>query len=179
MEQPPRDVAREAVRASRNSPCRSKRGAVVFDDSGILSIGWNFRPGTPCDGSAACKALCRHTAVHAEQLALLSLDAMRRRRPLEMLHVKTTVMQADPNDPLTAMGAIQAVPSGPPSCVQCSKLMLALSVRGMWLLHEDGWRRYPMDEFHAYSLANDPSLPILGDGTFPAADPSTGICANG
>jgi hypothetical protein len=57
----------------------------------------------------------------------------------DMLHVKTVDGEL--------------VPSGGPSCVQCSKLALAAGIAGVWLFHEDGWRRYGAVEFHELSLA--------------------------
>jgi hypothetical protein len=44
------------------------------------------------------------------------------------------------------------VPSGGPSCAQCSKLALAAGIVGVWLYHENGWRRYGAGEFHRLSL---------------------------
>ena len=44
------------------------------------------------------------------------------------------------------------VPSGPPSCPQCSKLILESGIAGMWLLHDDGWKRYDAREFHELTL---------------------------
>jgi hypothetical protein len=46
----------------------------------------------------------------------------------------------------------ELVPSGGPSCVQCSKLALVCGIAGFWLYHEEGWRRYPMQEFHQLSI---------------------------
>jgi hypothetical protein len=74
--------------------------------------------------------------VHAEQAALLRVG--RRARDSEMLHVKTV--------------DAALVPSGPPSCVECSKLILAAGIAGMWLFHADGWRRYDASDFHGVSL---------------------------
>lgn len=137
-EQPPQHVVDFAVEVSQWSPCRSKRGVVVFRGDDIITHGHNYKPrGFECDGSAECKATCRVEAVHAEQHALLyrGSDA----RGADMLHVKTT------------NGAL--VPSGGPTCVQCSKLMVAAGMAGMWLFHADGWRRYDIAEFHRLSLA--------------------------
>lgn len=130
-----------AIGESLHSECLSKRGAVVFSRLGeILGSGYNFKPpsGDRCTADAACKATCRKSAVHAEQVALLEtgLDA----RANDMLHVKTV-------DGLL-------VPSGPPSCVECSKLIVTAGIEGMWLYHEDGWRRYDVLEFHRLSLEN-------------------------
>lgn len=46
----------------------------------------------------------------------------------------------------------QMVVSGPPSCDQCSKLILRAGIAGVWLLHEEGWKRYTAQEFHEATL---------------------------
>jgi deoxycytidylate deaminase len=127
-----------AIEASGWSPCRSKRGVVIFRDGNVVSHGHNFKPeGFACDGSEVCKATCRAEAVHAEQDALMAADWGA--RGAELLHVKSVD------------GALVA--SGGPSCVQCSKLILACGVAGIWLYHADGWQRYDATEFHRLSLA--------------------------
>jgi len=41
------------------------------------------------------------------------------------------------------------LPMKAPSCVYCSKLILAAGLQGVWVLHEHGWHRYSAIEFHA------------------------------
>lgn len=48
----------------------------------------------------------------------------------------------------------EIVPSGPPSCVECSKLALAAGIGFFWLYHDEGWKRYAMLDFHEQSIAN-------------------------
>jgi deoxycytidylate deaminase len=151
--EPPKHIVRLAIETSRESPCQSKRGVVIFDATDDhrlpLSRAYNFKPAWfPCDGSNACKATCHEQAVHAEQDALLQLGP--KARGAEMLHVKTVNGRM--------------VPSGGPSCVQCSKLAVVAGITAVWLYHDDGWRRYDMREFHRLSLqaARPPaSLPAL------------------
>lgn len=139
MQQPPQQVIYAAVDDASFSPCRSKRGAAIFRGDEVAVIGRNFKPAPfECDGSEACKATCRRDAVHAEQAAIVCCGDC---RDADMLHVKVV------NGRL--------VPSGPPSCVQCSKLMLVVGIRFMWLFHETGWQRYGAEEFHRLSLQND------------------------
>jgi hypothetical protein len=135
--EPPLHVVELAVEVSGWSPCRSKRGVVVFDPEtgNVICHGHNSKP--ECDGSEACKAACRIDAVHAEQCALLSSGG-RSARGADMLHVKTVDGQL--------------VASGGPSCVQCSKLARYAGIAGFWLYHESGWRRYEMADFHRLSL---------------------------
>lgn len=136
---PPQHIVDLAVEVSCQSPCRSKRGVVVFHDDHVVSNGYNFKPrGFDCDGSDACKAACRREAIHAEQMALLSFSAAFGRSSRDLLHVKTVDGRL--------------VASGGPSCVECSKLILACGIAGVWLFHENGWRRYDAAEFHRLSL---------------------------
>jgi deoxycytidylate deaminase len=140
MQEPPKHIVDLAVEVAGWSPCRSKRGVVIFSGENVVTHGYNYKPrGFDCDQSDTCKATCRHEAVHAEQQALLA--AGRAAECAEMLHVKSV------NGKLAA--------SGGPSCVQCSKLARACGIAGVWLYHEDGWRRYEMVEFHRLSLAAD------------------------
>lgn len=82
--------------------------------------------------------------MHVEQAALL--DALEQEDLTEenrvdgasMLHVK--VIDG------------KAVPSGEPSCWQCSRLILASGIKTMWLLHEDGLKAYTAKEFHMKTL---------------------------
>lgn len=135
--EPPAHLVEFAVEQAMHSPCRSKRGSVIFLGDDIVSHGYNYRPLVACDGSPDCKATCRQTAVHAEQVALLAAGSSRA-WCADMLHVKAIDGKL--------------VPSGGPSCVQCSKLGLVAGIAGIWLYHEDGWRRYSGEEWHRLSL---------------------------
>lgn len=144
MNTPPQFVIDAAVAEANRSPCaKSKRGVVFFgDDWGtlrVISKGHNAQPEPfKCDGSAACKKACAKLCEHAEQMALRKID--RFGASGDLLHVKT-------------VGG-DLVPSGGPSCWQCSRAILAdKRIDGVWLFHEDGWRRYTPTEFHALTLA--------------------------
>jgi deoxycytidylate deaminase len=142
---PPESAIKAALEAAQMSPCRSQRGAAVFllDDywPQVAGSGCNYLPGDEvCDRSDACRARCKRTAVHAEQDAILWLPAHVRGKPLEVVHVKR-----DPSGNVAV--------SGGPSCLECSKLMYAAGIAAVWLHHVDGWRRYPIDEFHQLTLA--------------------------
>lgn len=146
-----RDALEAAVAAAQHSTCaKSQRGVVVFSRShGVLSHGWNAPPAPfRCDGSQTCRANCNKLAVHAEMAALHALrhDGTRGRGHLEMLHVKIK-------------GGVP-VASGPPSCLTCSREVLASGIRWFWLLHEGGLRRYSTEDFHAVTLRNS-GLPVI------------------
>jgi deoxycytidylate deaminase len=136
----PIEAAAAAAVASLKSPCLSKRGVVVWNprDGHRINVGWNDQPfGFRCDGSAACKANCGRTAIHAEEAAILATtrDDL---RGASMIHIKTV--------------EDLAFPSGPPSCVRCSGMILESGIGSMWLLHDDGLREYSAQEFHAETL---------------------------
>jgi len=137
---PPEEMVALAVAAGTASPCaKSKRGVVLRWPGGTMMIG-NNRPaiGT-CDGSEACRRDCGKICVHAEQIAIL--EAPRPPWGAEMLHVKVVDGTA--------------IEGGPPSCVECSKLILAAGITGMWLLETGrGWVRRTAEEFHRQTLAN-------------------------
>lgn len=140
------EAAYFAERASVESPCQSKRGVVIWDSKGVVSIGHNHQPSPfPCDGSDRCKENCGKTAIHAEQHAIL-LAERNRLVGSQMLHVKTVD------------GEI--VPSGQPSCLECSKLILEAGIAYMWLFHENGWMWYTASEFHR-ATANESHLIYL------------------
>ena len=150
---PPAHIVDLAIEVSTWSPCRSKRGVVIFNGENVVSHGYNYKPrGFDCDGSAACKATCRDEAVHAEQQALLVVG--RKASGADMLHVKTVDGRL--------------VPSGGPSCVQCSKLAAVVGIAAVWLYHADGWRRYEMSEFHKLSLTV--GVPSVGEAESGASD---------
>lgn len=147
----PLEILDAAMYRAARSPCRSQRGAVVFRyvPFSVISLGHNQKPaGFGCDRSDACKATCRVEAIHAEQQALLNAGPAA--YGADLLHVKIV--------------AGQLVPSGGPSCVQCSKLALAAGIVGVWLFHDAGWRRYDANEFHRLSLAAAEASAVSPDG---------------
>lgn len=137
-----------AIFAAIRSPCaKSKRGAAIGSIEGVGPIvaATNARVGEPCTADAACRSLCSRAAVHAEQVALMG--ALHRGMPLaecELVHIK--VVDGQP------------VPGGPPSCLECSKIMAKAGLGFVWLWEqrEEGaiWVRRTAMEFHAETLAN-------------------------
>jgi deoxycytidylate deaminase len=80
-------------------------------------------------------------AVHAEERAILAAlaDGIQLGPGWELLHVRVVNGKA--------------VPSGPPSCVKCSRLILESGISTMWLLHTEGLVAYAAERFHELSLA--------------------------
>lgn len=134
-----------AVKMANTSPCqKSKRGVAVVTQQGRVFVGHNHPPrGFVCDAACLASGKCARSAVHAE------MDALANARyavfNAEVVHVKVVD------------GA--AVASGGPSCVECSKAILDAGCSAVWLLHEDGLKRYPADEFHRLSLQAN-ALPV-------------------
>lgn len=113
-------------------------------------MGCNHPPGRiACDGSESCRASCGKLAVHAEQDALLRCVASGLQvHGLEMLHTKVALVD----------GLWVSVPGGPPSCSDCSKLILEAGIDGMWLMEKREGEarpvRYTASEFHEQTLRN-------------------------
>lgn len=145
---PPQGAIDIAVQMSTYSPCQSKRGATIFAWRGgavhILGRGYNHKTKFECDSSDACKATCRIDAVHAEQMALINAAKTGFIVGMEALHVK-------------AVDGV-LVPSGGPSCVECSKLLRASGIAAVWLYHANGWQQYEIDDFHTQSLIGSVSV---------------------
>lgn len=138
----PERALERAVQIGARSPCvKSKRGVVVFrsDSRYLAGEGYNAPPFPfVCDGSEACQTACGKVCVHAEQAVLVGPH-----EGGEMLHVKV----------VDGVG----VPSGPPSCADCSKLILESGeISAMWLYEDrgDGAKlyRYTPVEFHRATL---------------------------
>lgn len=148
--EPPALQVEIAIRQAMRSPCaKSRRGVVIYHATiGHLASGRN-RPPEPfvCAGDAACRAACNQICIHAEADALNELFASQwTTLDGDAIHVKVV------DDKL--------VPSGGPSCVACSKAMLHSGrIEGVWLYHADGWKRYPILEFHELSLKAN-GLPV-------------------
>lgn len=162
MRTPPPKILRELdtiARALGVDSCRkSARRVIVFDPNTlrILGAGYNAPPcPLACDGSEACRRDCAKICIHAEQMAITRATAENKSQHLtglELVHGKFV----DGN----------LVAGGPPSCWQCSKLVLEVDLRGVWLyqtpesLKRDDrieriapeWKFYNAVEFHWATL---------------------------
>ncbi len=155
-----REALQLAIDAALKSPCcKSKRGVVAWDARSASRekpvTGFNGPPpGFACDGTDACRAACGKLCVHAEIRALMLAP----KDFTDLLHVKVRA------------GA--PVPSGAPSCPDCSKSILDRGFKRVWLLHETGLRLYSAEDFHVQTLINC-DLPLIRqpDGT-DAPDPT-------
>lgn len=159
LTKPPQKVIEAAIEAGRKSWCaKDQRGAAVFHhDPGrygstsklVVAAANGPAPPFKCSGSAKCRAACGKLAVHAEERALFQWERALGPTGPDVVHI------AVPAGDLPR-------PSGPPSCVTCSRTMLLHSVAGVWLWHAEGWRRYPVVEFHELSLQHPKNqLPVI------------------
>lgn len=167
---PPDNIIEVARRCALWSPCaKSKRGAVVFDpsypDGKVLGRGWNHQPrGFACDGSDACRVACGKLCIHAEDAAIRDVHDDWKCEgvgDLELVHVKV-VGEA-------------VVPGGGPSCWQCSRLVVEVGLKGVWLYElapglaggwPGEWRFYRAEEFHRLTLQHERNkLPVFEDRT--------------
>lgn len=143
-----------AIAAATSSPCaKSKRGVALWHPhTAALWVACNTPAVGRCDGSEACRAACPRICIHAEQSVLLLAGRANGRGPkgAELLHVKVVPTRSSTG--IVDVDSFALTASGPPSCVECSKLLLAAGVAGVWLYHENGWRRYETLEFHERTL---------------------------
>lgn len=148
--------SRESADAFERSPPR-KDGAFTVRQLVVTGIGFNGPPkGFLCDGSEACRTDCAKFCLHAEHRAIRAAGILDDVGDLELVHVKVV------------LGKVVA--GGPPSCWQCSREILDVGVRGVWL-YEDVvehiadvgphvvqpakvWRYYTALEFHCATLKN-------------------------
>lgn len=175
IEAPPDYVIEAARLAATQSPCaKSKRGVVLFNperhDEYVRSVGvtsaQSLRPtvvvsngfnGPPvpfeCKDSLVCRGWCRDVCLHAEQRAIIDALGCDDVEDLELVHVKVV-------DGLVVAG-------GGPSCLQCSKLVAEVGLRGVWLFEaspvEGKWRFYSATAFHEATLASN-GISSLGAG---------------
>jgi deoxycytidylate deaminase len=180
------DLVEIARLAAIKSPCaKSQRGAVLFRAEElrwaerhkvsiervaalrldpVVSVGFNGQPEPfRCTGTPACKKACGMLCLHAEQRALLNAsnpEHVPRGRVhvphfdlYEMLHVKVEHEKV--------------VAGGPPSCAQCSRMLVELNVKGIWLyelLPVPTWKLYDAEQFHIETMKNaqlgDPPVQI-------------------
>lgn len=136
-------ITEAACRPARLSCAKSNRGVVIFDSAPIgcnayvLAVAGNGPPPPfRCAGDDACQAACNRVAIHAEERAI-----MRTRcdpRGAELVHVKAVDGEL--------------VASGPPSCWQCSRMIVEAQLSRVWLYGVEGWSSWSAGEFHRATL---------------------------
>lgn len=120
---------------------KSKRGVILVSPDGADFV-WSINKPPKefeCSRDEWCRTNCNKVAVHAEERAIISAQCDL--TGWEMFHAKHDYRDW-----------YKIVPSGPPSCWQCSRMIVEAGIAGMWLYHEDGWKRYTAEEFHQLTL---------------------------
>lgn len=162
---PPESLVALALKVAASSPCRSKRGVVLFNERTGERRGEGFNgPPTPltCPGRERCAGTCGKRSVHAEVRALRDAAWQRQRfdslELFDLLHVE-----------LGADGGVVACDG--PSCWQCAREILDVGfVSGVWLYERainvgivsgvidrsgpERWVRYTAADFYRKSLEN-------------------------
>lgn len=115
-----------ALRIAAQSPCRSKRGVVLYDmrTGAFRGAGFNGPP-QGCPGRAVCAGTCGKRSAHAEMRALRCAEDYRLDftlfGPYDLIHVE-----------LAADGGVVACAG--PSCPGCAAQILDVGfVGGVWL----------------------------------------------
>lgn len=135
MTAPDQHMIDHALDVAAQSPCRSKRGVVLYDPStGAFRGAGHNGPPQPltCPGREICVGTCAGTcgqrSVHAEVRALRAAAEYRRNHPAgpyDLVHVE-----------LDADGGVVACLG--PSCWQCSREILDVGfVGGVWLYEQE------------------------------------------
>lgn len=156
LTQPDQYMIDSALREAAKSPCRSKRGVVLFNmtTGAFRGSGHNGPPAMlPCPGREKCAGNCGKRSVHAEVRALRDAEVYGRHHDLsdiDRIHVELVD------------GGVK--PCGGSSCWQCAREILDVGfVKGVWLYErmpqDDGselklWNRYSAERFYATTLRN-------------------------
>lgn len=162
------DAMAAAIAAGACSPCaKSKRGVVIFNSKGVISIGYNHPPEPMrCDGSEACRASCRYLCIHAEEDAMQHIIVLSSQERLRVCsNWQGRIGYMDPATPLQLLHVKvedgKAVPSQGPSCWQCSRTILGTQkISQVWLMLDDGLCSYTPLDFHEQTLRNC-ELPVI------------------
>ena len=168
MQKPPKWVIDMAVKVAKTAWCaKDSRGVVAFA-SNYRAVGFvaftaaanGPPPPFKCGGQTECRAACGKLAGHAEERALWAWW----RNWAGVGDVKWIAPGTPPAPDLVHIRVVdgQAVPSGGPSCITCSRTILMAGAAAIWLWHEEGWRRYEPAEFHTLSLLHEKhNLPVI------------------
>jgi hypothetical protein len=166
---PPEHVVAQAVHVAALSPCRSKRGVVIWDphSGSFRGHGFNSPPALfGCPGRAVCAGTCGQRTVHAEVRAIRDASPQRRDRDMslyDLLHVElaSSLLLRPGESPgferRFVHGAVVACEG--PSCGSCAALISDVGfIGGVWLLEHDlaggsGWRRYTADAFYEATVS--------------------------
>lgn len=138
-----------AVKIAKQSTCeRSKCGSIIIKDNQIIGQGFNSPPNNSesqrkCNNNKDSyhkKVTDKTCCIHAEQRAIM--DALAK-NPEKMKDSKLYFIRLDENNNKTE--------AGNPYCTICSKMALDAGIKYFILLHENGIKEYPTDEYNSLS----------------------------
>lgn len=136
--------AERAIAIAQMSTCaKSKRGAIMaHPDTHTIFEAFNGPPRTfECTRDTECWSSCNRVAVHAEERLLLTPGARAYAPGSHIVHARVNSETGD------------LLPSGCPSCWQCSRMIVECEVGWVWLYHDDGeWTPYQAAAFHELTL---------------------------
>lgn len=148
MTQPPDNIIRIALEQAAQSPCRSKRGAVIYCDGPaaghlFLGAGFNGPPGGRCPGRAICAGNCGQRSVHAEVRAIRNVQ-WPHPKSSDLVHVELApgpyAIDVERSADGLPIGQAPHIISGEvvacdgPSCPGCAAQILDVGfVGGVWL----------------------------------------------
>ncbi len=139
----------KAVEVAKNSTCkRSKCGSIIVKDNEIIGKGFNSPPGNlesqrRCDNSKDSynkKVTDKTCCVHAEQRAIM--DALKNNSE-KIKNSTLYFIRLGENDTKSF--------AGKPYCTICSKMALDVGIKFFVLLHEEGIKKYPIEEYNDLS----------------------------
>lgn len=160
-------VVKEAIHVATMSPCRSKRGVVIWDPTctspggPIRGHGYNAPPVLrSCPGREICAGTCGQRVVHAEVRAIREAELARVRNQYtdgfyELLHVElASGLDVRPDGPMRvdhgplgvtwsqsariALPGVMLACDGP-SCGPCASLIAEVGfIDGVWLFETSG-----------------------------------------
>lgn len=172
-QRPPQIVIDEAIRQANLSPCeKSKRGVVLYNDeiahnwaadpvslriadsiSFCPGRGFNGPPkGFTCPGVDQCGSSCGRLCLHAEDRAIRDAGILDDVVDLIAVHVKVVDGKL--------------VAGGPPGCELCSKVIVEVRLKGIWLYEAQRWH----DELRCRACSRITFI-AQGGGT-------TGVCGS-
>lgn len=145
---PPRHIVDHAMSIAAMSPCRSKRGVVVWDPhtGAFRGHGLNSPPALRgCPGRGVCSGRCGELAIHAEVRALRAASVYRSSRVdaeqlalYDLVHVELAPRSLEREVLPSGTAAYHLhhgiVACDGPSCMPCASLILDVGfIGGVWL----------------------------------------------
>lgn len=138
-----------AIEVAKNSTClRSKCGSIIIKDNKIIGKGYNSPP-NEIESQRRClnnkenydkKITDKTCCIHAEQRAIM--DALKNSSD-NLKESKLYFIRLDKNNNIEF--------AAKPYCTICSKMALDVGIKYFVLLHDNGLKEYPIEEYNDLS----------------------------